>query len=178
METEVWKDIPGYEGFYQASNLGNIRSLPRLVGGRWRGLLKRQPGRVMNGGLYSNGYCLVVLSIDGKHVTTSKHILVAKTFIPNTENKRCVNHKNSIRTDNRVENLEWVTHKENTHHGISKGRINLRGEDSPGAKLTWKQVNEIRALSGKLSDIALAKQYNISKSSIYYIKKGINWPVQ
>lgn len=175
---EIWKDIPGYEGLYQASNLGTIRSLDRYVNGVG-GHFKKIKGRIMTGGMYSNGYSLVVLSKNSSTVTTSKHILVAKAFLPNPENKRCVNHKNSIRTDNNVSNLEWVTHKENTQHGISKGRINFRGEKSSIAKLKAAQVLEIREAfnmtKNKPRVIDLARSYNVSPACIILIRNRKNW---
>jgi hypothetical protein len=98
---EIWRDIPGYEGRYQASNLGRIRS-------QQRGLLKPF--------INHNGYMVAPLTKEGEKVRTGAHRLVAQAFIPNPENKEQINHKNGIKTDNRVENLEWVTCSENNLH--------------------------------------------------------------
>jgi hypothetical protein len=107
MQEEVWKDVPGYEGMYQASSFGRVRSPYQ----RGKGIYTLKP--VMS----SSGYFTV--NIKGKMPTV--HRLVAKAFIPNPEVKRCVNHKDGIKTNNNLDNLEWVTHKENLHHAIGLG---------------------------------------------------------
>lgn len=169
---EIWKDIPGYNGIYQASNVGNVRSIDRLITTK-SGFVKPLKGKIMKGGLYPNGYCLVVLQFNGKSITTSKHILVAKAFIENPENKRCVNHKNSIRIDNRVENLEWVTHSENTKHGILCGRIKLNGSERKNAKLTDADIVFIR--SSTMRNVELANKFGVCRSLITGITKGRRW---
>ena len=99
-KTEIWKDIPGYEGRYQASNLGRIKGP--------RGLNKPFINR--------DGYLVATLYAGREKRRTGAHRLVAMAFIPNPEEKEQINHKNGIRTDNRVENLEWVTCSENNLH--------------------------------------------------------------
>ena len=100
-DAEFWKDIPGYEGRYQASNLGRLRS-------KERGMLSPFLSR--------GGYLVANVRRDGKRYGTGAHRLVAQAFIPNPEDKPQINHKNGIRTDNRPENLEWVTCSENNIH--------------------------------------------------------------
>ena len=107
---EIWKDIPGYEGIYQASNYGQIKRLQGF-NGRYKNtehILKPTKGK--------NGYfhiCLFSHCI-GKHFAV--HKLIASLFISNPEKYRCVNHKNEIKTDNRAENLEWCDHYYNNHY--------------------------------------------------------------
>lgn len=103
---EVWKELNGYDGYY-VSNLGRIKSSKKI--------LKAYP--VMG------GYLAVCIKKDGKWVHKKLTRLVAETFIPNPENKPCVDHINTIRTDNRVENLRWVTHKENANNKITRCKV-------------------------------------------------------
>lgn len=104
---EIWKEISGYNGLYQVSNLGNVRSMPR----------EGTKGGIMKLSHYMrNSYLIVQLYLNGKGKRYFVHKLVAQAFIPNPLNKPQVNHKNGIKTDNRVSNLEWVTCQENIEH--------------------------------------------------------------
>ena len=118
---EVWKDVVGYEGMYQVSNLGRIRSLDRFVNSSVINIGKKKTkGRILKQCI-CHGYLVVSLGKNGK--TQRVHRLVANEFIPNPENKPHIDHINTIRTDNRVENLRWVTAKENSNNPISKEKI-------------------------------------------------------
>lgn len=111
MKEEIWKDIPEYEGLYQVSNLGRIKSLPRKNNKR---IINKEIIKVFT--KLPNGYLKVGLSKNGKTKYYFVHRLVAEVFIPNLENKPCVNHKDCNRKNNDVSNLEWVTHKENNSY--------------------------------------------------------------
>lgn len=112
---EVWKNIN--EG-YQVSSLGKVRSLPVKGYIDSSGRKRSKKGCILKFGTRSDGYYIVNIS-NYKHRRTWKvHQLVAEVFIPNPENKPCINHKNGVKTDNRVDNLEWATHKENTQHAF------------------------------------------------------------
>lgn len=106
---EVWKDIKGFVGIYQVSNLGNVKSLERYVNNGHQLVNEKVLKPIIN----SLGYAKVTLYKDGKRKIFSVHRLVAEAFIPNPENKPCIDHVNCIRSDNRLENLRWVTHSEN-----------------------------------------------------------------
>ncbi len=111
---EIWKDIEGYENQYQVSNLGNIKSLNRVfIDSMGRDVFKF--GKILSQNINKkNGYCSVMFGYKGKRKYV--HRLVASAFIKNPENKLCINHKNKVRNDNKVENLEWVTYLENNNH--------------------------------------------------------------
>lgn len=113
---EIWKDIEGYEGLYQVSNLGRVRSLDRIVKFS-DGHSQPMKGKILVFGKNHGGYWQVGLSKNSKSTRKSVHRLVAETFIPNPNNYPCVNHKDEVKTNNRVDNLEWVTYKENTNYG-------------------------------------------------------------
>ena len=110
---EEWRDIKGYEGIYQVSNLGRVKSLERIVNtcNAYKTLYEKQLKIYVS----KNGYLHVSLQRKNKLV----HRLVAEAFIPNPENKPQVNHKNEVKQDNRVENLEWVSARENINYGTS-----------------------------------------------------------
>lgn len=118
---EVWKDIPGYEGYYQASSEGRIRSCARTVACYSKGGQRNVEGHILKPYATKKGYLMTVLSCDGKHSKALIHRLVAKTFIDNPQGLSDVNHKNLIKTDNRVKNLEWVTRSENMQHAHDNG---------------------------------------------------------
>lgn len=116
---EEWRDIAGYEGLYQISNLGRVKSLKREVNIKLLnvGWAKREvPELIRKQIIYKNGYAGVQLHKQQRLHLSLIHRLVAKAFIPNPDNKPEVNHKNGNKLDNRVENLEWVTRAENDKH--------------------------------------------------------------
>ena len=110
---EVWKDIPGYEGWYQVSNLGRVKRLKKIhYSFGQKHIIERE--KILNTSKTKKGYLNVVLTNDGNNKKSFRvHRLVAMVFIPNTENKNEVDHINRIRDDNRVSNLRWATAREN-----------------------------------------------------------------
>lgn len=119
--SEKWKDIKGYETLYQISDRGNVRSLDRKVKCR-DNKLKQLKGRIIKQQRYSNGYMFVSLSKNGVVKQLLVHRLVGNAFIPNPENKPEINHKNEIKEDNTVGNLEWATRYENVVYGTQLKR--------------------------------------------------------
>lgn len=114
---EIWVDIQGFEGVYQVSNMGNVRSMARIVEHPKGNFF--QPMQLLKPVLINKGYHSV--TIGGKSVFV--HRLVCEHFLDNPENKRQVNHKNLIRNDNRLENLEWNTPSENIRHSVHHQRL-------------------------------------------------------
>lgn len=118
---EIWKDVIGYEGYYKASNMGNIKSVDRLIycnRNKSNSLFK---GKLKTGSEDKDGYLSYGLSKNGLTKRFRGSRLVAQAFIPNPENKPYVNHINGIKTDNSVNNLEWVTQSENELHAHKLG---------------------------------------------------------
>ena len=107
MQNEIWKDVPDYIGLYQVSNTGKIRSCSKM-----RGPVNLQP-RILKTRPNKHGYLQITLINNYGRKTWDLHRLIALTFIPNMDGKPCIDHINTIRTDNRVENLRWVTYSEN-----------------------------------------------------------------
>ena len=108
---EEWRDIEGYEGLYQVSNKGRVKSLKYN---------KTKKEKVLKFGTNRYGYKYVVLSKDNTPKLKKVYRLVAEAFIPNPDNKPCIDHCNTIRTDDRVCNLRWCTYKENMNNEITK----------------------------------------------------------
>ena len=121
MEGEIWKDIEGYDGYYQISNLGRVKSLSREIYNK-RGYFKTKDKILKQ--CVIKYYCYTFISYNGEKNTYTVHRLVAKYFIDNIHNKPQVNHKNSNSSDNRIENLEWVSARENECHKQSKNKNN------------------------------------------------------
>lgn len=118
---EIWKDIEGFEGLYKVSNLGEIKSVTRTVNSCYNSsMIVKGKLRIQS---LKAGYKYVDLSKDGKTKSLRVNRIVAIAFIPNPENKPYVNHINGIKSDNRVENLEWNTASENDNHAFTN---NLR----------------------------------------------------
>jgi len=124
-----------------------------------------------------NNYPSVKLKKDNKIITHRIHRLVAIAFIDNQENKKCVNHKDGVKANNIVSNLEWVTSSENNHHAMQNGLNQApRGHDQNFSKLTNEMVIEIcEKLNNKLLPREICNNYNVSERTIYDIKLGNTW---
>ena len=163
---EVWKDVKGFEGLYQVSNIGNVK---RLISERV--FAERLIGRTID----KYGYVKRVLSKNGKNNHFTEHRLVAIAFIDNPNNKPAVNHINGIKIDNRVENLEWCTNKENKEHAVITGITNQKGIKHHKCKLTEEQVLEIRKIGFSQTRMSLSKKYGVSRTNILGIIRGQFW---
>lgn len=159
---EIWRDICGYEGLYQVSNFGRVKSLH----------FGRE--KLLKAGVSNTGYANVTLKKNTTKKTFHVHVLVAKAFLPNPDEKREVNHIDGDKQNNRVENLEWVTSSENTRHAIQNGKMKIKkGTQCYQSKLTDEQVRYIRRVyiprHPEFGQLALARRFNVSSSTIYEI---------
>ena len=156
---EEWRDIVGYEGLYMVSNMGRIKSF------------YSNKARIIKPSKRSDEYISVGLYKGGHSVTHYVHVLVARAFLLNPEDKPQLNHINGDKTDNRVENLKWVTGSENMNHAYKIGLANAtKGICHPNAKLTPEQVRYIREHyvkgSKEFGSEALARKFNVTGSVI------------
>lgn len=119
MKEEIWKDIPSYEGQYQVSSFGRVKSLERKVPNGH--VFMKVPERILSPGMGTSGYYEVSLCKNGKVKRYKIHRLVARTFLENPTAKREVNHKDGCKTNNVVSNLEWVSSSENSFHAYKIG---------------------------------------------------------
>jgi hypothetical protein len=171
---EIWKDIQGWEGYYQISTFIRIRSMPRIIiDSKHKRVFK---GRILKLILDRRGYKRVQLHSQKKNIFALVHRLFAQAFIPNPENYPCINHINGIKTDNRLENLEWCTYKQNTIHAYKTGLLSLgEGDKSRNKKLTEEIVKIIKSELFLYKDKYLATKYNVSREAISRIRHGRSW---
>lgn len=150
---EVWKDIKGYEGLYQVSNLGRVKRVTT--------------DRILKGSKDSIGYLRVNLHKNNIPSTEKVHRLVAEAFIPNLENKPQVNHRDEDKTNNMASNLEWMTAKENINHGTCTQRI---------SKSNSIPIIAINIKTGKSQDFygsrECARQLGLNHGNITLVLKG------
>jgi hypothetical protein len=173
----TWRSVSGFEGVYEVSSGGDVRSLARLRKGHGTYAIN---DRVMHGFHTPGGYRLVRLYIPGEHgkwLDRAVHRLVASAFLESGNGRRCVNHKNGIKTDNRVDNLEWVTPSENMQHAFRTGlKVAVYGESHGMAKLTASSVLEIRRqLALGHTQEHIARAFGISRGTVRDINIGKTW---
>jgi hypothetical protein len=161
---EEWRPVVGFEGFYEVSDLGQVRRVGRIA--------DAQVGRILaaRGGLYQS-----VMFGPYNHPTQHNiHRLVAEAFLgPCPAGHEC-NHIDGIKTHNRFTNLEWVTPAQNSRHASVTGLV-ASGERHGRAKLTEADVLAIRAEGGKVTQQTLANQYGVDRATISYIQARKTW---
>lgn len=172
MQKEIWKPIKGYEGLYEVSNFGRVRSLPK----EWTGAknCKRNHAGFIFDLKTDGGYLRVGLCKNGKRIFFRVHRLVLQAFVGYSD-LEC-NHKNGNKTDNRLKNLEWVTPSENMKHSYKIGfHKKMAGEKHPNSKLTDAIVKNIRENKFCLSVREFSACYGISVRVVYNIINNESW---
>lgn len=168
---EIWKDVPNYEGLYQVSNLGNVKSLARKNKNR----VNRE--KIMKLKLNNSGYYQVWLCKNNKSKGFFVHRLIALTFVPNLNNFPEVNHIDAVKTNNKVSNLEWCTHMDNMKHANNLGLISIKEMTEAKRKYTQVDLNMVLELN-KLnkSHKEISKETGIHKSTVKrMIDKNYNY---
>ena len=178
---EIWKSISQFDGNYEASSLGRCRSTEKVIT-KSNGITYKRVSKVLKPALQVDGYLKCAFSFNGKLITRPVHRVVAETFINKPEIYLEVNHIDCNKTNNSIENLEWVTKSENIKHAYKNGLLKAKkGSLNGNSKLTWVQVEEIRALANCGSRYynrkGIAEKYNISECRVKEIvnKRKNNW---
>lgn len=153
---EIWKDIPFAKGYYQVSNLGRVRSISRTVNSKQS--TRKTKGQFLKQNL-SSGYPIVTLSFNGLRKSVRVHRLVAEAFLPNPTNKRTINHIDENKINNRIENLEWATDKENANHGDRTEKSSL-GRYKPVEQLSLdgELINSFDSIKSASMTTGIASQ--------------------
>lgn len=172
---EEWRPVVGYEG-YEVSNLGRVRSWLK-PGRQWSGMVRqrRTVPRMLAPAKFRTGYLMYSLVGESaaKYLLASR--LVAMTFIPNPEGLPQVNHKNGVKGDNRVENLEWISRSGNRQHAVDVLGLG-RGERHGCARLTEDDVRQIRNMIREgMSNKKIASQFGVHPKHVWSIKVAKSW---
>jgi len=170
METEIWKQITGYENLYEVSNLGRVKSLIRTK--------HIKEDRIMKPTAHCTGYQIIGLTVNGKQKLFRLHRIVALHFCEKKDDCDVVNHKNGIKDDNKASNLEWTTVSGNTSHSFAMGLQSVRrGQESNLSVLSESDVIKIREKfkEGGYTKKQIGLLFNVSRTCIHHIVNRINW---
>ena len=181
-EQEIWKDVIGYEGLYQVSNLGRVKSydkvIPQYFNDNRGEVLMHRKGKIMKISVYKReGYCYISLSKNGIKKKHKIHRLVALAFISNSNPKEfdMINHIDGNVRNNNANNLEWTNNYGNQIHAIKIGLNKNVGVNSWWSKLTEEQVRFIRKNykpRGEYNCCTMAKMFNVTPNTIYNVING------
>jgi hypothetical protein len=166
---EIWKDIPGYEGQYQASDIGRIKSI---------GNDKTRKEKILKLTNHKSGYLAVNLSKNGIDKKLKVHRLILMAFVGQCPTGYECLHLDDNRKNNNIKNLRWGTSSENNKMRYNHGRVKYKGKDGPNAKLTQAQVDQIRFMKGKVKWgywAKLARAIDVGKTAISDIVNNKSW---
>lgn len=166
---EVWKDIEGYEGYYQVSNLGRVKSLARNTSEKGKNANNKKD-TILKGSL-TKGYLQVDFRKDGKRKMFRIHRLVSECFIPNPDNKPYINHIDGNKSNNTVDNLEWCTPKENVKHAMDNNLIIFKNNSGP-SKGVDKFSLDGKYLESYPSQAEAVRMNNFNCNKISYVCNG------
>lgn len=169
LDDEIWKDIKGFEGMYQISNLGRVKSLKR----KRNNINRIEQEHLIKQFDNSKGYLQFSLFKDEKKYTFRTHRILAETFIPNPKKYKVVNHINGHKKDNRLENLEWCTYKYNTQHAWKNGLCSINKFKHYTTKVLQIDNND-NILAVYMSQRIASKINNISYRALNMCLKGKN----
>jgi hypothetical protein len=164
---ELWKQIIGYEGRYEISSSGRVKSLAKYCNYK---ISKREVPLILKPCKDGRGYYNFTVVNNGKKKVLLVHVEMAKCFLPNPNGYKIVRHLNDIKADNRLKNLKWGTHSDNNNDSVKNGKLFRGGKSS---KL--KRLEVLKILSSKKSNTELGKKYGVTESTISKIKVGRSW---
>lgn len=181
MAHEEWRDVVGYEGYYQVSNLGRVRALDRTVQHAYSGTQSLK-GHMLTPFRGSEPYYSVMLSKNGKAKSLRVHRLVATAFVPNPDRLNCVNHKDGNKLNNSASNLEWCTQRRNVQHAIDHELLTF---DHAGfgswSKESREHFSKVRKKAIVRSDgkryectAEAAKDLGVTYSAVMHVLRGLN----
>jgi len=156
---EVWMKVPDWTDYYEASSIGNIKSI--------------RSGKILKPYADKKGYLTISLCLNGFQKNVLIHRIVADLFCEKSKDRVCVNHKDGDKSNNHFSNLEWVTYLENNNHADLTGLRNVKGSKHPLAKLHESDVIFIR--SSQISRNDLAKKFSVTNALIQMIQKRKIW---
>lgn len=174
---KAWKAVEGYEGKYEVSSCGEVRSLRRAVNSKGAATQRMTGGKLMRLTTMTAGYLYVNFSVDGRRRMHAVHRLVAAAFIGPIAQGMTVNHKDGIKSNNTAENLEIVSHAANLEHAVGIGLRRVKRDDNPNSKLTVRQVNRIKKLLALnvLSHREIGAMFGVKGPAIWKIASGRHW---
>ena len=172
---EEWADIKGFEGLYQVSNLGRVKSLEREIGHRYKGRTRTISERIIGGHDNGHGYKCVHLEKDKKRHVKYIHRLVAEAFLVCDGGRTYVNHKDHNMANNRADNLEWCTQKENVDYSRGRMKHTKRSKKSAtGYKYIYKDNKSVRGFKVCIRQFNVYKHFTDIEKAIAYRDEVIN----